>query len=151
MHKELKTKDEKRIETMIKLNMVRELTGIASRNEAKKYALAHKMLEQEFGSDQGNNADAQSLTRSEFTHRSVSPNRRATTPVKQANPATATKTQPLQSALKKKNVQDLERATSAGGFSDAKSFERGRADSPLKQAQFNLEPPMPPQDGMQKH
>ena len=85
-----------------------------------------------------------------MTHRSVSPSRRITTPVKING--TGQKL-PLPSALKKRNGAEFERTTSAGGFSDAKSAGGPRADSPLKQAQFDLKPSAPlepPTDGSQK-
>jgi len=66
---------------------------------------------------------------SEYTHKSLSPIKRVMSPVRQK----VENTPVLQSALKKRN-NEFERATSAGGFSDHKSFAGGRSDSPLKQA-----------------
>lgn len=99
------------------------------------------MSQKDWQSDGAQNADAQSGMRStsEYTHKSISPQKRVPSPMR----ARLGAAQPLQSALKKRVEQD-NRTGSVGALSDQKSVVGGRSDSPLKQAQFRLDAPDTP-------
>ena len=56
--KKLHTADKNTIEKFIKLGVLRDVVGIQSRNQAKKYALSKKMSEKDWQSDGAQNADA---------------------------------------------------------------------------------------------
>lgn len=54
---ELKTTNPDRIKQVVKLGIVREVTGIQARNEARKYALSRAKSNDSFHSDQGRLGD----------------------------------------------------------------------------------------------
>lgn len=56
--KELHSKDKTYVENFIKLGIMREVIGIQSRNEARKYATNRAMSAKDWQSDGAQNADA---------------------------------------------------------------------------------------------
>lgn len=108
--KQFKTKNEDKIDKIVKKSIIREVIGIQERNEARKFAANKPRKQEEFRSDQGNNDDDQfksNRSNSEYGGKSsFSPNKsiKTTSPIKQTNSVGN-----LQSVLKKPSEHKLDK------------------------------------------